>query len=224
MREFFKILHCMDGPRYPNVALLFPSQHAEAAAMLARAFVDDPLFLAIIGNVGDARARAARLALLFGVILAEQHHSGQPVVGVLHDGRVGAAAIIEQVAQPSSSAATAIHALTLMPSLVRPAGFSGLVRALSTLATLLKHRPAEPHIYLNVLGVEPDLQRRHFGVALLDYLRAQAAMRPDLAGVYLETATEANVAYYSHVGYRVIGEIRPLGVHLWRMLQPRTAL
>ena len=86
---------------------------------------------------------------------------------------------------------------------------------------LLKHRPAEPHIYLNVLGVEPDLQRRHFGVALLDYLRAQVSLRSDLAGVYLETATESNVAYYSHVGYRVIGEIRPLGVRLWRMLQPR---
>ena len=31
-------------------------------------------------------------------------------------------------------------------------------------------------------------------------------MRDDLAGVYLETATEANVAYYTHVGYQVIGE------------------
>ena len=56
-------------------------------------------------------------------------------------------------------------------------------------------------------------------VAILDYLRAQVALRSDLLGVYLETATEANVAYYSHVGYRVIGEIYPLGVRMWRMLQ-----
>jgi ribosomal protein S18 acetylase RimI-like enzyme len=214
----------MNSAVHPHVALLFPSQYAAAAAVLGRAFVDDPLFLAIIGNVGDVRVRAIRMARLFGVILAEQRHSGQPVLGVLHDDRVGAAAIIEQVERPSSSAATAISALTLMPELIRAAGVTGLVRAISTLATLLKHRPAEPHIYLNVLGVEPEFQRRHFGVALLEYLRAQAALRPDLAGVYLETATEANVAYYSHVGYRVIGEIRPLGVRLWRMLQPRTAL
>jgi ribosomal protein S18 acetylase RimI-like enzyme len=143
------------------------------------------------------------------------------VLGVLHDNRVGAAAIIEQVVRPASSAATVIEGLTMMLGLVRAAGCGGLVRAISTLAMLLKHRPAEPHIYLNVLGVAPDLQRRHFGVALLEYLRAQAALRPDLAGVYLETATETNVAYYSHVGYRVIGEIRPLGVRVWRMLQPR---
>jgi ribosomal protein S18 acetylase RimI-like enzyme len=213
----------MDSDGHPQVTLLFPTQHAEAATVLGRAFVDDPLIRAIIGEVGDAGVRAKRMALLFGVILAEHCHAGQPVLGVLHEQRVGAAAIIEQVERPSSSAATVIHGLTLMPDLIRAAGVSGLVRAISTLDTLLKHRPPEPHIYLNVLGVEPSYQRRHFGVALLDYLRAQATMRPDLAGVYLETATEANVAYYSHVGYRVIGEIRPLGVRVWRMLQPRTA-
>ena len=213
----------MDTASETNIALLFPGQHAEAAAVLGRAFVDDPLLRAIIGNVGDAGARAPRMALLFGVILAEQCHSGQPVLGVMHERRVGAAAIIEQVERPSSSAATLIRGLTLMPDLVRAAGVRGVVRAFSTLDTLLKHRPPEPHIYLNVLGVEPHLQRRHFGVALLDYLRAQATMRPDLTGVYLETATEANVAYYSQVGYQVIGEIRPLGVRVWRMLQPRTS-
>jgi len=212
----------MDSTGHPKVALLFPGQHAEAAAVLGRAFIDDPLISAIIGGVTDAGARAERMARLFSVILAEQCHSGQPVLGVIDDRRVGAVAIIEQVERPSSSAATIVRGLSMMPEMIRAAGFSGLLRAISTLDTLLKNRPAEPHIYLNVLGVEPDLQRRHFGVALLDYLRDQAAMRPDLAGVYLETATEANVAYYTHVGYQVIGEIRPLGVRVWRMLQPRT--
>jgi hypothetical protein len=32
----------MDSARHPDVALLFPSQHAEAATVLGRAFVDDP--------------------------------------------------------------------------------------------------------------------------------------------------------------------------------------
>jgi ribosomal protein S18 acetylase RimI-like enzyme len=88
---------------------------------------------------------------------------------------------------------------------------------------LLRNRPTQPHLYLYVLGVEPELQRRHFGVTLLDYLRDQVSLRPELTGVYLETATESNVAYYSHVGYQVIGELRPLGVRVWRMLQPRAA-
>jgi hypothetical protein len=56
---------------------------------------------------------------------------------------------------------------------------------------------------------------------LLDHLRELAAQRSNLAGVYLETATEANVPYYTRAGYEVLGEIFPLGVRMWRMMQPR---
>jgi len=37
--------------------------------------------------------------------------------------------------------------------------------------------------------------------------------------VYLETATEANVAFYSSKGYEVLGELYPIGVRTWRMYQ-----
>lgn len=213
----------MNPPDRSSVALLFPPLHLEAARMLGRAFIDDPLIRAIIGEVGDRAERAARMVRLFGVILADQGHSGQPVIGVLHEGRVAAAAIIEQVNRPLSAAANIGHVLTQLPELFRACGGRGILRAISTLDTLVRNRPVQTHLYLNVLGVEPELQGRHFGVALLDYLRDQVALRPDLIGVYLETAKEANVAYYSHVGYQVIGEIRPLGVRVWRLLQPRPA-
>ena len=100
-------------------------------------------------------------------------------------------------------------------------GWGGTLRALRLTDELLRNRPKEPHIYLNLLGVDPDYQRRHFGIALLDHLRELAALRSNLAGVYLETATEANVAYYTSAGYEVLGEIFPLGVRMWRMMQPR---
>jgi ribosomal protein S18 acetylase RimI-like enzyme len=156
------------------------------------------------------------------VVLRGHRHEGQPVVGVMHQARVAGAAIIEHVAHPPSvMMAAVVGGLPTLPALARAAGLGGVVRALSVLDTIARHRPPEPHLYLNILGVEPALQRRHFGVAILDYLHAQVALRSDLLGVYLETATEANVAYYCHVGYRVIGEIYPLGVRMWRMLQPR---
>jgi ribosomal protein S18 acetylase RimI-like enzyme len=205
----------------PQVAILFPQQDAEAAAVLGRAFVDDPLIKAILPPIEDAGERARRMGQLFAVALASQRHDSQPLMGVLHEGRVGAAAIIEQVKQPPSLASMVLHELALLPALVRAGGFGGVRRAVAVLDVLSRNRPPAPHLYLNVLGVEPALQRRHFGVALLDWLRDQAAIRPDLLGVYLETATEANVAYYSHVGYRVTGEIHPLGVRMWQMLQPR---
>ncbi len=160
---------------------------------------------------------------LFRVVLAGHRRDGQPVLGVMDGERVAAAAVVEQISRPVGATAAALHGLPQLPALVRATGWGGMIRGLSVLDTLTRNRPAQPHFYLNILGVEPTLQRRHFGVAILDFLREQVTLRSDLAGVYLETATEANVAYYSHVGYRVIGEIYPLGVRMWRMMQERTA-
>lgn len=205
----------------PSVAILFPDQDAEAARVLGRAFVDDPLIKAILPPIEDPGERTRSMGQLFAVALASQRSSGQPVIGVLHEGGVGAAAIIEQVAKAPSLASIVFHGLALIPALARIGGTGGIRRAVAALDVLSRNRPSQPHLYLNVLGVAPDLQRRHFGVALLDWLRDQTALRKDLLGVYLETATEANVAYYQRFGYRVTGEIYPLGVHMWQMLQPR---
>jgi ribosomal protein S18 acetylase RimI-like enzyme len=205
----------------PQVAILFPNQDAEAAAVLGRAFVDDPLIKAILPPIEDGAKRAGRMGRMFAVALASQRSSGQPVMGVLHEGRVGAAAIIEQVAKPPTTASIVLHGLALLPALARASGLGAVRRAVAALDILSRNRPPQPHLYLNVLGVEPALQRRHFGVTVLDWLRDQTALRNELVGVYLETATEANVGYYSHVGYRVTGEIYPLGVRMWQMLQPR---
>ena len=213
----------MSGAERPRVSLLFPDQYAEAAEVLGRAFVDDPLLKAIIPPTQDSSERSRRMGLLFSVALRLHRGDGQPVWGVIQDGRVAAASVVEHQAHPPSTAAAILHGLPTMPRLAQAVGWSGIARTISVIDTLARNRPPEPHLYLNILGVEPALQRRHFGVALLDYLREQAALRGNFSGVYLETATEANVAYYSHVGYRVLNEIYPLGVRVWRMLQPRLA-
>jgi hypothetical protein len=205
----------------PKVAILFPGQDAEAASVLGRAFVDDPLSKAILPPIEDRAERTRRMGQMFAVALASQRSAGQPVMGVLHEGKVGAAAIIEQVARLPAKASIVLHGLALLPALVQAGGLGGVRRAVAALEVLARNRPPQPHLYLNVLGVEPALQGRHFGVALLDWLRAQTTLRTDLIGVYLETATEANVGYYSHAGYRVTGELHPLGVRMWQMLQPR---
>jgi ribosomal protein S18 acetylase RimI-like enzyme len=207
-----------DSPK-PAVSLLFPDQYGEAAAVLGRAFANDPLIRAIVAPLDDSEA-VPRMTGFFNVVMRAQRKDGQPVLGVVTEGRVAAVAVIEHVRRPSSSAGTIFHGLPLLPELMRAVGWKGIIRTISTLDTLTRNRPSEPHIYLNDLGVEPALQGRHFGVAILDFLKEQAALRADFAGVYLETATENNVSYYSRAGYRVMNEIYPLGVRVWRMLQP----
>jgi ribosomal protein S18 acetylase RimI-like enzyme len=206
--------------RRPKVALLFPEQDRAASWMLGRAFVDDPLLRAIVGDE-PADDRAQRMGRLFGVILRSHRRDGQPVLGVIDRGRVAGAAIIEQVGRPAGGLATAVAGLAFVPAMIKAVGLSGVRRALTVVDELARNRPSEPHLYLTILGVEPAQQGRHCGVALLDYLSEQAGLRQDLVGVYLETATAANVAYYTKAGYETIGEIAPLGVRVWRMLQRR---
>lgn len=207
---------------WPKAALLFPEQDRTASWMLGRAFVDDPLLRAIVGDE-PVHNRAQRMGRLFGVILRSHRRDGQPVLGVIDQGRVAGAAVIEQVERPAGGWATAAAGLALVPAMIKAVGLSGVRRALTVVDELARNRPPEPHIYLTILGVEPALQGRHYGAALLDYLRGQAALRQDLVGVYLETATVANAAYYTKAGYETIGEIMPLGVRVWRMLQRRGA-
>jgi ribosomal protein S18 acetylase RimI-like enzyme len=202
----------------PLVALLYPELQDQAATMLARAFVDDPMFVALTPDVADAATRVAAFSELFRAMFAVERKTGQPTFGVIHDGRVVAAAVTEGAGRPSTLDVTTAG-LGQLPRLVRALGWAGIRRALALFRILSENHPSEPHLYLQAIGVDPDYQRRHFGSLLLEHLREQAVLHPHVTGVYLETAKEANVAYYSAKGYQVIGEIRPLEVRTWRMYQ-----
>jgi ribosomal protein S18 acetylase RimI-like enzyme len=205
----------------PRVSVLFPDQFEEAAVALGRAFVRDPALMAILPEtqVSEPAERVRRITDVFRSALAIQRREGEPVLGVLDGGIVAGAAVIAGGA-PGSIWPMLAFGMPHMPRMIQAVGWGGTMRALQLMDTLARNHPPEPHIYLNFLGVDPAHQGKHYGVALLDALHDLARERGTLAGVYLETATEANVPYYSARGYKVIGEIYPLGVRFWRMLQP----
>jgi GNAT superfamily N-acetyltransferase len=210
-----------DQPSWPRVALVFAEHYADAAGVLSRAFVDDPLINALVPEPREPVERVHRLTALFAVVLHLQRGDGQPVFGVFEAGRLIAAAVVEGTMH-ASAGATIASGLLRLPSMVRAVGWGGVRRSIRLFDTLTRNHPPRPHLYLNILGVEPSFQGRHCGVAILNHLRDLVETRSDLEGVYLETATEANVAYYLRNGYEVIGEFHPLGVRMWRMFQPRT--
>ena len=77
-------------------------------------------------------------------------------------------------------------------------------RALRTLARLERHHPSPDHWYLNYLGVEPRMQGRGLGVALL----APVLEECDRGSVpaYLEASSERNMALYQRHGFAVTGQ------------------
>ena len=202
----------------PYVTALYPEQHDQAADSLGRAFINDPTFKAIIPDITDPVERATHLADVFRGMLAIERRSGQPVFGIVDNGRVVAAALTEGVAH-AGALGMITTGLGQMPRMISAIGMGGLWRGLNLVSVLSNNHPKEPHLYLQILGVDPPFQGKHYGGAMLDRLKLEASVRPEIAGVYLETATEANVAFYSSKGYEVLGELYPIGVRTWRMYQ-----
>jgi ribosomal protein S18 acetylase RimI-like enzyme len=204
-----------------EVRALDRRHHRPVAEMLGRAFVNDPLIGAIVPKASQPAERAWRMSRLFTMMLAQHYGIRQPLLGIIANDIPAAAAIVELADCSSSRLQEMWHGLGEWPLTARALGVEGLKRRRAMHEMLKRNRPAAPHIYLNVLGVEPDFQGHGFGSAILDLLRSRAQKCPKCVGVYLETAVESNVTYYERFGYRVIGEIYPLKVRTWRMLQPR---
>jgi ribosomal protein S18 acetylase RimI-like enzyme len=213
----------MDSPdmdakdQRPTASVIFPEQFGEAARALGRAFINDPPVKVLLPEPADPVERARLLTLFFEALLGIQRNTGEPVLGVVMDNKVVAAAILESGAVPVAT--LILNGLLQLPRMLRGIGWGGLQRGIKLQGELIKNHPHEPHLYLNFLGTDPDYQGKHCGGAILEELRRLAAARASLCGVYLETGTESNVGYYQSRGYETLGEIYPLGCRMWRMLQ-----
>lgn len=87
-------------------------------------------------------------------------------------------------------------------------------------AAVAANTPPENHWYLQTIGTHPDWQRRGIGSQLIDEGLERA--RRDGLGVYLETETVENVAYYRHHGFEIRSEwdVDTGGPHMWGMWHP----
>jgi ribosomal protein S18 acetylase RimI-like enzyme len=89
------------------------------------------------------------------------------------------------------------------------------VRTMRWLAEWEKRDPDRSHAHYGPFGVDPELQGRGIGSAMMtEYTR-----RLDAAGedAYLETDKPENVALYSRFGFEVTEEAEVLGVANWFM-------
>ena len=69
-----------------------------------------------------------------------------------------------------------------------------------------RRHPDQPHWYLPLIGVEPAMQGRGYGAALLSH----GLRLCDRAGLpaYLEATSSRSVPFYERHGFEVVGEIR----------------
>ena len=84
--------------------------------------------------------------------------------------------------------------------------------------------PDEPHLHINMLGVRHGAQGKGYARTLLDHVHVMSRDDPGSSGVSLETETEANVTFYQHFGYRLVGrvDVTP-GLTSWGFFRPDSA-
>lgn len=80
------------------------------------------------------------------------------------------------------------------------------VPRLAELGRAAEHRPAEPHFYLGIVGVDPARQSAGYGSALLAPTLAECDRTGAVA--HLESSNERNVAFYERWGFRIVHVIR----------------
>ena len=187
------------------------------AAVLARAFQDDPLMRYAIPD-GDERRRL--LPWLIGLNVRYGCRYGAVYVTPGYEG----AAVWLPPGQTTMTLRRMLRAgMFAAPPRVRWPILRRLA-ATGNYATTLHERCAPgPHWYLAQIGVEPSQRRQGIAARLLQPMlaRIDAAALP----CYLDTENEANIAIYQRFGFQVVAEgVAPTGgPRVWAMLRAHEA-
>lgn len=183
-----------------------PEMIDEAARVLARAFVTNPLHVAVFGADAITKNEAFfRLGL--GVMKGSKivATDGSRILGAVH------------WVNSSGCQFSGVERMRMTPALVRAFGLRSASRLGTWLSAWSRHDPSTPHSHFGPIGVEPAAQGRRIGRLLME--RYCEALDRDRAPGYLETDRAGNVAFYRRFGFETIREVSILGVVnylMWR--------
>jgi ribosomal protein S18 acetylase RimI-like enzyme len=182
--------------------------------VLARAFRDSPLNVAVIGSDPRRRLRAnlAGARALLPSALAHASVLAAHAEGALR----GVLVATGPFGWPLPAPAPLVNLRRLVGQGLRVARRWALV-----FEALARVHPPEPHAYLATLAVDPDAWSRGLGSALLARW-LEGVDRQGLAA-YLETDRAGNVAFYRRAGFEVAQQAEVLGVAVWCMGRPAAA-
>lgn len=190
------------APTYdPAMAIAVHASAADLPAVtdvLTAAFADDPVqqWLFAPADHPDAGRRA-----LFEVFVEDYFWLGHLYV-TRAAGRVAGAALWSP---PDRDVLRGDRVQDLLRVLEPHLG-AELISRLGELARAHDHRPPVPHLYLGILGVEPDRQASGHGATLLAPTLAEC----DRTGLvaHLESSSERNIPFYERHGFMVTDAYR----------------
>jgi ribosomal protein S18 acetylase RimI-like enzyme len=198
-----------DRPREVEVRKATEADVPALARSLARAFFEDPVFAWLLPDASDRLERAERGFAFYLRRIYLEHDECYTLDG----GGAGALWL-----PPNTWHLGPLAQLRLAPGMLAATGrrFPQLMRAI---ATIESNHPKAPHFYLPFVGVEPAMQGRGLGTALMRPILE----RCDREGLpaYLESTTPRNRACYERQGFQVTEEFTfprggPPSWRMWR--------
>lgn len=184
------------------------ADRARVAAMLARAFADDPAMAYIFP---DPAERARRLPRLFALLFDADAHNGLRLIA-----ERDAAATLWRA--PGHGKTTLLDMVMQAWPLWRALG-GAVGRALTVSHAIDAHFPAGKLWYLHVAGCDPAAQGKGIGRAIVQAGLDRIAA--DGLPVYLETANERNLGFYAGLGFTVTQawQVPRGGPRFWSMVR-----
>jgi ribosomal protein S18 acetylase RimI-like enzyme len=190
---------------------LASSNIQQAAALMARAFHEDPFFTF---TLPDATRRSRILPWLF----EKNIRYGQRYGKVLTTPALEGIALWLGPEKPTLTLmGTLLTGLVLLPLKLRWRELKKSMRLARIAQQLHKRTVSRRHWYLLGLGVEPSLQGRGVAGALLQPILAQADREALVC--YLDTNSEKNIPFYERYGFTVAAHAQAMqnGPHTWAM-------
>ncbi len=181
----------IDPAEVPEARHATPGDDTAMIAALVRAYRDDPIMNWAF-RAGDRRERA--WAAYFRANLDVYHSYG--TVFTIAERRACA-----MWAPPGKWRIGLGRKVRLLPKIGVMLGLARFRRGLSVMARMEREHARERHWYLNLLGVDPELQGRRIGSALVG--AGLALADADGCGAYLETSNPRNLPLYRRHGFEV---------------------
>jgi ribosomal protein S18 acetylase RimI-like enzyme len=184
----------------PQPIRLDISKRRQAAAMLTRAFQDDPLYQAVLPEEDKRRKlllwlhdKMIRYCALYGTMHSLPSLEGAacwlpPGRTELRFGRILRSGLIG------------------LPLRMGPAAYMRFSAYVDCSSELRRQNSPDSYWYLWALGVDPPYQGQGVGGKLIRSVLEQADASGTLC--YLETESERNLAFYERHGFRVMAEAR----------------
>lgn len=198
-----------------SVRTLGVAEREVATEILCEAFHAYPVMRWVLAPAGADYDR--RLARMVGFFVAARTFRGEPLLGIDHDGSLGAVAMLSDPTGPPSPAELGTEREAMWSDLGQRARSRYEAFGVACAPLLV----TEPHIHLNMIGTLRETRGRGYGRILLEYVHAMSERDPDSGGVSLTTEDPANVPLYESFGYEITGHARVSEeVETWALYRP----